>query len=444
MPKIKNVILKGRKSLKRNGFEYGVRFLDESGQEVDLNPEGGGADADVTAHEAAENPHPQYFHRDQPIVSSTSTPEGDSTYTIHPMQAVGQATTPIPTGDPEVEASQKVSWQVAAGGLVTRQTMTQRPAENPNGYLTSMDQKVSLTPGGMEVGLTQTVYNEEGYSQGLLSGANLKFPQEGTSRVALPVTGDIATPETLATQEWVQANSGAPSLVEVTITDGTEVTEFGTLNKWTVTAPVTLTLPEVVEGAGRLVHVDFLDRITWPAGTEVHGDTEGLTEAWLSLVGDDGHWTVLVSSAEEGGLPTGVTITSEGFATEEYGDDDSVRMVQLLAEGLSLLTQSASGRDGIVLTSQSLIVVAEDGWSVLAFPIMGEAEEGAPSAQTIATQEWVESQTPLPKSVAAVEDLAGHTSVEDGHSTLVVALGKPVWSLGSTFVDAVGTQVWPT
>lgn len=296
-----------------------------------------------------------------------------------------------------------------------------------------------------------------------------------------------------------------PSMETVTITDGTEVTEFGTLNKWTVTAPVTLTLPEVVEGAGHLVHVDFLDRITWPAGTEVHGDTEGLTEAWLSLVGDDGHWTVLVSSSGDGLItehveaedphpqyirpvdgnifiqtppapgesgsfyagPTGFGGDSTGvydhgdrieenssfwsldsagssYATTETttrwpnGDVEEVKRTSIASPptfALTIQTTHPDGSDDLVYRSLDL------GYEGISNVMLPDTEM---TPETLATQEWVQSQTPLPKSVAAVADLAGHTSVEDGHSTLVVALGKPVWSLGSTFVDAIGTQVWPT
>lgn len=259
-----------------------------------------------------------------------------------------------------------------------------------------------------------------------------------------------------------------PSLETVTITDGTEVTEFGTLNKWTVTAPVTLTLPEVVEGVGHLVHVDFLDRITWPAGTEVHGDTAGLTEAWLSLVGDDGHWTVLVSSSGDG-LPEGMEyypdtvalflgdpnesvaiISVEGFQTVKT-TEDTYTQVSLSPYGWETFHYPLVGGSptGFSLNPGGFMALRADASIGLDFSA-GESyttlpEEGAAGApHTLATREWVESQTPLPKSVAAVGNLAGYTSVEDGHSTLVVALGKPVWSLGSTFVDAIGTQVWPT
>lgn len=264
---------------------------------------------------------------------------------------------------------------------------------------------------------------------------------------------------------------GSPSLVEVTITDGTEVTEFGTLNKWTVTAPVTLTLPEAVDGAGHLVHVDRLDRITWPAGTEVHGATEGLTEAWLSLVGDDGHWTVLVSSSGEGTLPEGMEYDPDtGGLTMGDGNNDLFVLISPIdgfqAAGSTLEFETQIGftpdlwtairyslvdghASGFYLSSNGLVVVDAGVEKALGFPA-GESwttlpEEGTESAiHTLATREWVESQTPLPKSVASVEDLSAHTAVGDGHSTLVVALGKPVWSLGSTFVDAMGTQVWPT
>lgn len=383
-------------------------------------------------------------------------------------------------GDPATHATTWAEYQAGLKGLATGRVayLDLAPHWGTGAGLLSdgvhpndagMEKIADVVSAGVGPGVDSALRGPEG-RQGL-PGVNAVPAKAAVDTYASELLGEdsaLAAGLNNAIDHWVNANSGAPSLVEVTITDGTEVTGLGTLNKWTVTAPVTLTLPEAVGGAGHLVHVDFLDRIAWPVGTEVHGDTEGLTEAWLSLVGDDGHWTVLVSSTGEGGLPEGMeyvpdigelrlstpvnwaSISGREFHMSQ-GTEELITQVRLSSSGFSAHNYWMEDDDyntGFSFDPYGLSASRGDVEVSLRFPEGGSStilpeEGGMESPHTLATREWVQSQNPLPKSVAAVEDLSAHTTVGDGYSTFVVALGKPVWSLGATFVDASGTQVWP-
>lgn len=163
--------------------------------------------ADVTAHTTAEDPHPQYFRKGQPLQSSTSTPEGTSATSLDKAGVSGQFTTRFYTGDPEVEGTLGGGWSVSTDGLTASSSQTEKSTANPV-YYEREEQEISLTRFGITAELTRTVNNEAGYSQELLGGTTLKFPS-GITKLTLPATGNVATPETLSTREWVRARDSA-------------------------------------------------------------------------------------------------------------------------------------------------------------------------------------------------------------------------------------------
>jgi hypothetical protein len=77
-----------------------------------------------------------------------------------------------------------------------------------------------------------------------------------------------------------------------------EVESLGGINHWTVSEPTTVSLPVTGAGTSVLVHVESgYEDLTWPPGTVIYGDAGAVDEAWVTLIREEVHWSVLIPAA---------------------------------------------------------------------------------------------------------------------------------------------------